>query len=225
MSPEILRRTESLFPFLGELPEDLNRQFQTSALYAKIPKGHPVCVEGTTCLHLALVLSGSARVYKLGENGRDITLYRVEAGQSCILTASCILSDSPFPAFAECELDAEAVLLPSPRVRDWMAGSEAFRRYVFGLTAQRLGNLINTLEEVVFHRLDQRLCAYLGERTNHKGPLLRTTHQEIASDLGSSREVVSRLLKDLEGRDVIRLSRGTIGILDLPYLLRTGRGE
>ncbi len=207
-------RTEALFPFLRELAPELHRELFQSASFARIPAGHPVCLEGAFCPHLALILSGSARVYKLGESGRDITLYRVDAGQSCILTASCILSESAFPAFAECAEPTEAVLLPSARVRDWTARSETFRHYLFGLMSQRLGDLIGVLEEVVFRRLDQRLAAYLLERGSGTDQRIKTTHQEIASDLGSSREVVSRLLKELEGCGLIRTARGVIQVLN-----------
>ena len=205
-TPTTQKRTEALFPFLRKLAPELHRELFQSASFARIPADHPVCLEGAFCPHLALILSGSARVYKLGESGRDITLYRVEPGQSCILTASCILSDSAFPAFAECEERTEAVLLPSARVRDWAARSETFRHYLFGL--------IGVLEEVVFRRLDQRLAAYLQERGSRAAQRIETTHQEIASDLGSSREVISRLLKELEGRGLIRTARGVIQVLD-----------
>lgn len=209
------RHIESHFPFISRLEPDIHDELIAGALPAHVPKGHMVCQEGTHCPHLALMLSGTARVYKLGENGRDITLYRVRAGQSCILTASCILSDSAFPAFAECEEDVDAVLLPSPQVRHWIARSQVFRDYVFGLMAQRLGNLIHTVEEVVFHRLDQRLAAYLYGRFESSGDPLLTTHQDIASDLGTSREVISRLLKDFESRKLIHTRRGSIELLNL----------
>jgi CRP/FNR family transcriptional regulator len=174
------------------------------------------------CPHLALLLSGIARVYKLGENGRDITLYRVRPGQSCVLTASCILSRSRFPAFAQCEKTADAILLPSTKVNDWAARSQPFRDYIFGLVAERLGDLISVVEEVVFHRMDQRLAAYLAERKPDAGATIRTTHQEIASDLGTSREVVSRILKDFEGRGLIRIGRGALELANVSALRAKG---
>jgi CRP/FNR family transcriptional regulator len=213
-SKALQQRVRDQFPFLARFPHELLREFVRDAQYLKVDKGQPVCREGTLCSHLALLLSGVARVYKIAENGRDITLYRVEAGQSCILTASCIMSGIPFPAIAECEQAAEAVLLPSPRVREWSSRSEIFRQYLFGLMAQRLGSLIGTVEEVLFRRLDQRLAGYLLQRLDRSGPVINTTHQEIASDLGSSREVVSRLLKDFEGRGLIGTARGSLRIVD-----------
>jgi CRP/FNR family transcriptional regulator len=219
-SKALQERVQNQFPFLARFPEALLREFVRDAQYLKVDKGQPVCREGTLCSHLALLLSGVARVYKIAENGRDITLYRVEAGQSCILTASCIMSGTPFPAIAECERTAEAVVLPSPRVREWSSRSEVFREYLFGLMAHRLGSLIGTVEDVLFRRLDQRLAGYLLQRMDRSGSLLNTTHQEIASDLGSSREVVSRLLKDFEGQGLIGTGRGSLRIVNAAGLRR-----
>jgi CRP/FNR family transcriptional regulator len=213
-SPEVQNRVRQLFPFFAQFSDDLYREFVQSTLYLSVEKGQPVCREGMLCPHLALLLSGVARVHKLAENGREITLYRVSAGESCILTASCIMSGAPFPAMADCEEAAEAVLLPSERVRDWSGRSEPFREYLFGLMAQRLGDLIGTVEEVLFRRLDQRLAAYLLQRMARSGPVLKATHQDMAADLGSSREVISRLLKDFEGRGLIGIGRGSLRILD-----------
>jgi len=218
VSPRIRRQAETLFPFLERLEPAVRSQFLHSAMPADIPRGQMVCHEGGRCRHLALMLSGSARVYKLGENGRDITLYRVRPGQSCILTASCILSGRAFPAFAECEETAAAVLLKEATVRDWIARSQVFRDYVFGLLAQRLGSLINVVEEVAFQRLDQRLGAYLLDRRRAPAGRIDTTHQEIASDLGSSREVISRLLKDFENGGCIHTGRGFVEIRDATAL-------
>ncbi len=219
-NPALRERTTALFPFFAALSPEQQRELWGAAVQVHIPAGHPVCHEGAQCSHLALLLGGTARVYKLGENGRDITLYRVRPGQSCILTASCILSGLAFPAIAVCEEAAEAVLLAAPLVRKLTAGSDVFRGYVFGLMAQRLGNLVSVLEDVAFRRLDQRLAAYLGERAASTGTLLQTTHQEIASDLGTSREVISRLLKDLEGRGLVRTARGSLELSDPVSLAR-----
>jgi CRP/FNR family transcriptional regulator len=207
-------RFKQAFPFVAALPPSLRQAFFSTAVLTRLPQAHPICQQGAACSHLALVLSGSARVYKIGENGRDITLYRVGAGESCILTASCILSQRAFPAFATCEEAVEAVLLSSSRVREWADLSPIFRDYLFGLMAQRLGNLMQIVEEVVFRRLDHRLATYLLQRVHQTTSVIRTTHQEIASDLGSSREVISRLLKDFENHHLIQIARGEVRLLD-----------
>jgi CRP/FNR family transcriptional regulator len=168
---------------------------------------------------MALLLSGSVRVYKIGESGREITLYRLGPGRSCILTASCIVNDLAFPAHAMVEENVEALVVPAPVFQDWVSRHEVWRKYVFALASQRLANVIMLIEEVAFGRMDKRLADYLSAAaTAAEGdpPVLKTTHEAIAADLGSSREVVSRLLKDLEVRGVVKLARGTITVLQPP---------
>lgn len=182
---------------------------------AGVKKGETICHEGFLCTHLALVLSGSARVFKLGESGREITLYRVGAGESCILTASCIVNKRPFPAVAVCEEEIQAVIVPTGLVIEWFGRFPSWRGYLFSLIGDRLGDVIAIIEEVAFRRVDRRIASYLlaraeSEHTNR----IRSTHQEIASELGTSREVVSRILKDLESQDAISVSRGSIHIVD-----------
>lgn len=204
--------------FLGQTDDPLNQYFFEKASIAKLPKGQHVCHEGSDCSHLAILLEGTARVYKLGENGKEITLYRVGPGESCILTASCILSHNPFPAFAVCETDVEAALIPAGDARHWLAVSTVWRDYIFGLVATRLSNIINVVEDVVFRRMDKRIAHHLCARRDETDPVLQVTHQEIASELGTSREVVSRILKEFEQEGWIKVTRGSIELLDLPAL-------
>lgn len=168
------------------------------------------------CSHLALVVEGYARVYKLSENGREITLYRVGPGESCILTASCIISGKPFPAFAVCETPIEALVIHTAEVMRWTSEFSVWRDFLFGLISERLGNVISVVEEIAFRRVDRRLASYLLQRGSSDG--IAITHQAIASDLGTSREVVSRILKDFEHQGLISVSRGHVRLSDLPGL-------
>ena len=211
-------RLQRSFPFLADGDPAFFRQFMQRASRTGLERGDYICHEGRVCSHLALVLDGSARVFKLGASGREITLYRVGPGESCILTTSCILSDQPFPATAVCETPVEAVVVPASDVVRWLTGSDAWRNYLFGLLSRRLANIISVVEEVVFRRMDRRIAAYLLGRARGREQTLHVTHQEIASDLGTSREVVSRILKDFEGNGLIEAGRGTI-ILRLPAAL------
>lgn len=155
------------------------------------------------------------RVYKVGENGRELTLYRLEASESCVLTASCILSNSHFPALAVTETAVRAALIPAPILRRWTEQYGIWREYVFGLMAQRLATVITTVEEIAFRRVDVRIANFL---VQHSSNTLAITHQEIAAELGTAREVVSRILKDYEREQLVALSRGTITILNRPAL-------
>ncbi len=217
--PQHQQRILNGFPFLRGTPMAFRTELFDNASLARLPAGHLICHDGSQCSLLPLVIAGTGRVYKLGENGREITLYRLEPGQSCVVTASCILSGQPFPAFAECETEIEAVVVRSAEVRRWMTESEPWREYVFGLIASRLQEVFSVLDAVLFQRLDQRLIAFLLHRhTAVPGQPIRMTHQALAVELGSSREVVSRVLKVLEGQHLLRTTRGLIELLDLPGL-------
>jgi CRP/FNR family transcriptional regulator len=193
------------------------RELMAAAIYARIPAGRDVFVEGDSIDAIALLLSGVVRVYKIGETGREITLYRFGHGESCILTANAILSQKSFPAIATVEKDAEAILVPADAFRSWVSRYAVWRDFVFDLFAQRLSSVIAVVEEVAFQRMDGRVAALLLSRSQAQNPL-RITHQEIASELGSSREVISRLLEDFASRGMIRTMRGTIEILDFECL-------
>lgn len=200
-------------PLLQNADAQLVRDFQQAAYLAKIPVGHDVFLEGDQVEAIALLISGVVRVYKIGETGREITLYRFGNGQSCILTANAILSQKTFPAIATIEEDAEAVMIPAETFRAWVGKYDLWREFVFELLSQRLSKVMSIVDEVVFRRMDARLAALLLTRTQTQNPLL-ITHQKIASELGSSREVISRLIEDLSARGFLRVSRGEIEILD-----------
>lgn len=203
------------FTFLRDAPTAVKEQFQQHVIIRELPAGATVCWEGDHCQQLAIVLSGTVRVYKVGENGRELTLYRLEASESCVLTASCILSNSYFPALAVTETAVRAALIPAPILRRWTEQYDIWREYVFGLMAQRLASVITTVEEIAFRRVDVRIAAFLDQ---HSNDTLTITHHEIAAELGTAREVVSRILKDYEREQIIALSRGTITILNRPAL-------
>ncbi len=208
----------SAFNFLNLADDKMREKFLQSALIAHLEPGQHVCQQGDECAHLALVMSGTARIYKLGESGREITLYRIGRGESCILTASCILSQMPFPAFAVCEETVTAAVVPSVQIRQWLAESPLWRDYVFGLVAHRMADIISLVEEVVFRRMDQRIADYLVQHCSQDGQRIEITHQLMASDLGTSREVVSRILKDFESNGLIHVARGSVEIVDQAQL-------
>jgi CRP/FNR family transcriptional regulator len=208
------------FPFLAGADDGFRSTFFGAASLAVLPAGQPIARQGEGCAHLALVLSGTARVFRLGESGREITLYRIRSGESCVLTASCILRHGPFPAFAECETGVEAALVGQSDVDRWLRLHQPWRDFVFGLVSDRLLEVIGLLDAVVFQRLEQRLARRLLNLAGdaEAGDLsiggIAVTHQSLAADLGSSREVVSRLLRTLEDRGLVRTGRGRLGLLD-----------
>lgn len=203
----------SHFPQLAD-DSDLFKELSQFGDYVKLSPGQHICMEGNQCSHLALVLSGTARVYKLGESGKEITLYRVEGGESCVLTLSCIVTGKLFPAFAISETDVEAIIIPTSKVRSWMEQQPVWRDYAWSLIASRLADVISLVEEITFKRMDERLADYLQQQRQQHGDQLQITHQQIAADLGTSREVISRLLKDLQQQGALSLGRGQIILTD-----------
>lgn len=195
----------------------LTREFKEVALFMRIPAGQDVFVEGDRTEAIALLISGQVRVYKVGETGREITLYRFGTGESCVLTANAILSQKTFPAIATVEADAEAILIPAETFREWVRRHDLWREFVFDLFSQRLATVMAVIDQVVFRQLDRRVASLLLKRARVQNPL-RITHQEIASELGSSREVISRLIEDLSSEGIIRSGRGSIDVLDIELL-------
>jgi CRP/FNR family transcriptional regulator, anaerobic regulatory protein len=200
-------------PALSHADPGMLHEIQHAATFMRIPEGHDVFVEGDRVDAIALLISGVVRVYKIGETGREITLYRFGNGESCILTANAILSQQNFPAVATVEKTAEAVMIPAVAFRDWVRRYDLWREFVFELLSQRLSSVMAIVEEVAFRRMDTRLAAFLVERSRMTNPI-HITHQEIAAELGSSREVISRILEDLSAEGILRPNRGVIEVLD-----------
>lgn len=210
-------RIKRLLPVLQTPDPQLTREFKQVAFFVRIPSGRDVFVEGDDPATIALLISGVVRVYKIGETGREITLYRFGLGESCILTANAILSAQSFPAIATVERDAEAILVPAEYFRDWVSRYDAWREFVFDLLSSRLSSVMAIVDEVAFRRMDARVAALLQERSQLLNPV-KITHQEIASELGSSREVVSRILEDFASRGLLSLGRGSVDVLDFDSL-------
>jgi CRP/FNR family transcriptional regulator len=213
ISAQQLNHLVRVLPVLEHADPELLREFQQKAFFARIPEGRDVFIEGDQVDAIALLISGVVRVYKIGETGREITLYRFGNGESCILTANAILSQKNFPAVATVEKEAEAVMIPSDTFRDWVRRYDLWREFVFELLSQRLSSVMEIVEEVAFHRMDARTASLLSE-IGRKSDLIHITHQEIAAELGSSREVISRILEDFSAQGILEVSRGLIRILD-----------
>lgn len=177
------------------------------------PAGACVFGEGGPCQDYLILISGRMRVQKLAENGREITLYRVEPGETCVVTTVCLMSDTSYDAEGIAETDITAQALPMAPFRELLARSAAFRDFVFRAYGTRICDLLMLIEEVSFGRIDQRLAACLVER-GREGKAIPATHQELAFELGTAREVVSRQLKEFERRGWLKLSRGSVLIAE-----------
>jgi CRP/FNR family transcriptional regulator len=204
------------YPLLRELaPARFSELFEHSSLM-RLPAGTVIFDENQPCQGFPLLLSGSVRVIKSSANGRELQLYRVGEGESCILTSSCLLGHSNYQARGIVEQDVEMIVLPPAAFRTLMADCPPFRDYIFSLFAERLTDLMELVSAVAFQKLDQRLAALLLSRPS---PLL-ATHQVIADELGSAREMVSRLLKGFADQGWVRLGREQIEVIDRGALNR-----
>lgn len=200
-------------PILSKAEPALLRDFKQTAFLARIPKGRDIFMQGDHVDAIALLISGVVRVYKIGEHGREITLYRFGNGESCILTANAILNQKTFPAVAVVESEAEAVMIPADTFRQWVRRYDLWREFVFELLSQRLAGVMTILDEVVFRRMDARIAAFLLTRSR-TGRRIEITHQEIAAELGTSREVVSRILEGFVSAGLVGSARGELQVLD-----------
>lgn len=201
------------FPALLNVDDPTWRSILTAAKIVTLPPGITVFRHGDRCQNYFLVLEGAIRVQKSSESGREIVLYRVEAGQGCVLTTSCLLANEHYPAEGITETEVRAVVLPADRFYEGMAKSTGFRDFVFATYGKRILDLILLVEEVAFGRIDIRLAQCLLVHASRAHPIANT-HQELAIELGTAREVVSRQLKEFERRGWVKLHRGRIDILD-----------
>jgi len=220
LDPQTIKRLSQALPFLTAPGVALPNLVVEQAILRTLSAGAIVFMEGDVCSHIALVLSGVVRVYRVGETGREITLYRFSTGESCILTANCILSQQQFPALAQVEQAVEAVLIPAPLFRDLVRTNDAWRNYVFDLLSKRLSTVMAVVNEVAFRRMDVRVADLLFRAYRPNMPPIKITHQQIALELGSAREVISRILEDFTAQHLVQSSRGTLTVLDPEGLAR-----
>lgn len=178
-------------------------------------KGDILIKDGEACNYFSFVLSGSIRVYKLSEEGREITLYRLTQGTTCVLSASCILGVTGYSAIAQTEVRSLVYLLPKNVFNKLFNENQLFQKFIFKTFSNRLSEVILLLEEVAFKSMDKRLADFL---LSKKEKEISITHEEIAMELGTARVVVSRLLKDFEHRGFLQLHRGQINIISLKKL-------
>lgn len=215
-----MTRESFLATYFREAPTSFHSRFEEVTVSKRLRAGNLLALEGDRPAFLPVVLRGAVRVYKASETGREVTLYRIEPGECCILTASCLLSGRPFRAAAEAEENGELVMIPRGEFLDWMDRYEFWRRYVFDLLARRLDVILATVEEVAFGKLDRRIGRFLLEHAAEGRHELHMTHSDIARELGTAREVVSRILKDFEREGCIQMARRTIVLRD-PDVLRS----
>lgn len=205
------------FPELQGLDEAAKARLRQSARIVEAPVGTMGYREADPCNAYVMRLAGRSRVYKISETGREILLYRVAAGETCVLTTTCLLGQSRYPASTVVEEPVRDVVVPAATFHQLMVGSEVFRRFVLSNYGDLISDLVVLVDEVAFHSIASRLASLLLEA---EGGIVISTHQQLADELGSAREVVCRQLKEFERSGWIALKHGRVEVLDRAALQR-----
>jgi len=201
-----------LFP---SIIDNCGRSVIDGAKKVTMPANTTIFYQGSQCDNYLLVIEGIVKVFTRSESGREVVLYRVSKEQSCTLTTTCLLANNQYPAEGISETVVEALVIPSKMFTMGLAKSASFREFVFNTYAKQLCDVISLVGEVSFNRIDVRLAKQLITSGNH---VLTTTHQALATELGTAREVVSRQLKSFEEKKLIALSRGKITLVNMTQL-------
>jgi len=206
VSKDILKQCN----FLNDLPDSVLNTISQHAQSITVPVATNLFNNGDPSDKLVLVLSGSIRVYKRSESGREVSLYRVNKDKLCIITLGCLLGGDNYPAAGYTEEDTVLITISRSLFLDLVANTPQFRTKTFNQFADRVSGLMALVDEISFHKLDQRLASYLIKNA----PVINASHQSIADELGSVREIISRLLKSFEKEGWVELSRGEIRVND-----------
>lgn len=219
----------SQFDFYRNAHALLQKDILLHSQLAQLDGGVMVYREGEACTRIAFVGEGSIRVFKRHDGGREITLYHVRNAESCILTASCLLTGTRYPATAEVEPEhpVSAVIIAPEVFHRWVHEHLVVRDYIFNMLSLRIADMMSLIEEITFGKMDHRIAHFLLAKFTGEGTFLRSihiTHEQIADELGTAREVVSRLLKEFERAGALELGRGRVRMVN-EGMLRAFAGE
>jgi len=205
-------RLATAVPGLAAADDAALERLLENARIVKLDHDRFVFHAGDLCQAFLVLLDGEVRVQLTSANGREVTLYRIGSGGSCILTTSCLLSDENYPAEAIAESDVEALAIPAASFQSALESSQWFRRFVFDGFSTRLASVIQKFEQIAFTAVEVRLAVLLLDL--ERNGVATITHQDIAVELGTAREVVSRQLKRFESEGWVRLGRGQVSLID-----------
>lgn len=201
------------FDFYRLAAPESRAQLAGATTVVSLRKGTTFYREGDVCQHFGLVGRGDIRVFKGAAAGREITLYHVRDGEPCLLNMLSVFLDRPAAATAVIEAETEAVVVRANVVREWLSIHESVRTFVFEAMSARLADVMTLAMEVSIRRMDARLASLLLKLADvHRA--IHLTHDELATELGTAREVVSRLLKEFERSGALHLGRGHVTIID-----------
>lgn len=210
-----------IYPVLRELPAVLLKKVEETAQLVQAPAGQQLFADGSPCTDYPLLVEGTVRISKSNPDGQEILLYLLKPGESCVITVVALLGETSFKATGTAETKLSLFGIPRSVFLELVLVSPVFRVFVFNALSQRMAHLMALVDDVAFRRVDQRLASRL---LLERQPST-TTHQRLANELGTSREVVSRILETFQQSGMIRLGRKRIEILDRKALARLHRVE
>lgn len=208
---------EELKQHYGYLFEDeLLQEINSVGTYRDIPEGLKLIEIGDYIKSMPLLINGAIKILREDKEGDELVLYFIEQGDTCAMTLSCCLGDSKSEIRAIAETDARLMMIPVAKMEEWLGKYKSWRQFVLQSYQNRMTELLEAIDTIAFLKMDERLFKYLKDKAmvNHND-IIHVTHQEIASDLHTSRVVVSRLLKALEIDGRIELHRNNIKVIDL----------
>lgn len=212
------------FAGLGRLPEDIRKDLVRGSDVVSVPAGTQVFAPGQSADKLLLLLSGTVKVQQKSDTGREVSLYRVHAGESCVLTTACMLAFEEYSAEGLAETDVTAAAIPRKTFDDLVARSSVFREFVFTAYSRRITDLFTLIDDIVFQRMDVRLAGRLLELADATD-VVHATHAFLATELGTAREVVSRTLSEFHRRGWVEQSRGEVRLTGRAGLERLVRSS
>ncbi|MDA9019561.1 Crp/Fnr family transcriptional regulator [Flavimaricola sp.] len=205
------------FPGLSRLEAPIKALLMSRSVLIDVPKGTTIFGPGNSPQNMLFLLEGTVKVQQVSESGHEIVLYRIHAGQSCVLTTACLLAYEDYSADGIAETDVQAAAVPRDVFDELVAQSKSFRNFVFAAFSKRITDLFLMIDEVAFQRLDVRLADKLIHLAG-TDDVVATTHQQLSVELGTAREVVSRQLQEFQRRGWIEQSRGKVRLLDRDQL-------
>jgi len=208
-------KLEDTYPTLANENNDVWQEIVNQANIISFPENTKLLQPNTPCMQFMLLLEGCVRIYQQTRDDREATLYRIHGGDLCVLSINSLIEQKQFGAFAQCETELTALTFSREQFMQAMAIYEPFRVFILKSITRKFNDVLTLIEETVFENLDTRLvCLLMRLAKNSNTDTLYITHQELARELGSSREVISRILKGIEKQGCIKLGRGVIQILD-----------
>ncbi len=209
---------------IQELKENYGHLFEDALLdeisrvgtFKEIPEGFKLMEIGQYVKSMPLLVKGAIKILRDDDDGDELLLYFLEQGETCAMTLSCCLGETKSEIRAIAELDTKLIMIPIEKMEEWTTKYKSWRHFVFQSYHSRLMELLETIDNIAFRKMDERLLKYIHDKVNIiKTDEIRSTHQEIAYELHTSRVVVSRLLKTLENQGKIELNRNNIKVISI----------